>query len=72
MPADMRDCVDLVPEKAGILLAHESGRVETVRTAKMNPGSRKLTDAEVLHVGRIAATRIWKMKREMLEKEAAK
>lgn len=68
MPDTMVNCVDLIPDRAGILLVCDNGFVKIFRTAKKNMGSRKLTTDEMLLTGRIAGTRIWTLKKKLKEK----
>lgn len=65
MPDTMRDCVDLVPEHAGIMFINSDGSIWEYRPSKIITGSRKLTDTEILHCGRIAAMRIWTLKKKL-------
>jgi hypothetical protein len=68
IPDTLRDCIDLVPERAGIFLVDSTGFVRKIRNAKKEPGARQFTLDERVHLGHIAAMRIWGLKRKLLEK----
>lgn len=64
MPSTMESNISDVPMHAGVLLI-ENGKCCEIRRPTANKSARKLTDKEILHIGRIAAMRIWTLKRKL-------
>ena len=65
MPEYMEDCISLIPEYAGILIAKRcDGKVECykVRNAKKT-SSYRFTEKEQMHLARLGTMRIWKLKK---------
>lgn len=62
IPESLIESIDLIPERAGILIC--SDRVKVLRRAKINKAI-KLTDKEVLHAGKLASMRIWNLKKKL-------
>jgi hypothetical protein len=55
--------LELCPGHAGILVVKGFGNIPQVRAATPNPDARKLTEAEQIKLGKLAAMRIWSLKR---------
>lgn len=71
VPESLADNPD-IPKDCGILSVAESGptlihRVTTIRAAANNPRAVKLTDAQLITLCRLAALRIWSLKRHRLQ-----
>lgn len=64
MPERMRDCLGLVPERAGVLLVSETGFVTTARDYKPNP-ARKWTYEDAYKLARLGTLRIWSMRQNL-------
>ncbi len=69
IPDYLQDCIELVPDRAGIIVVNtEAGRswrgVWKHREAR-NHGGRKMTDAERYRLARLGALRIWSLKRKL-------
>lgn len=59
MPYTLMNCVDLVPERAGIYLVGENGVVNIHRQASVNKDAIKWDDKNIIKLLRLAAMRIW-------------
>jgi hypothetical protein len=61
--------IEFIPKHAGIILIKRknNGHLfgETFRKASLNKGSRKLTTDEQIKLGRLAAMRIWNLKKKL-------
>lgn len=71
IPDYMQKDVDLVPERAGVLLASAPAingcglRCACVRDPQTNTEARKISDAERLQVARLGTMRIWSLKEKL-------
>ena len=67
MPGYMKDCIEYVPERAGILLLSRcSGRgLELIRfrDAVINKNRNKFSEEEMLKIAHLGTMRIWNLKR---------
>lgn len=76
LPEKLEHRIDLVPERAGIILVRPiptgkgkypyHPRCREIRAAKRNPGAGKITDAERYKIARLGALRIWNLKRKLI------
>ncbi len=62
IPAKLRDSMDIIPERAGVLMVGITGVVEKLREAKLNPDARKLTQTEIMKLGHLGTMRVWTLK----------
>jgi hypothetical protein len=62
MPIEMESDIELVPERAGIILVGELGIIKKIREAKINTDSIKVTDKQKFQIARLGAMRIWNLK----------
>ena len=69
MPFRLLNNVEHVPDRAGILIVHESGRVELKRKPELNKFARKLTEKERYQLARLGTMRIWRLKKRLLGKK---
>jgi hypothetical protein len=82
IPKEMLDnCLSLIPEHFGVISCQRNeyrynngnkypdGSVycHTIREAQTNKNSRKLTDKEIINIGRLGAMRIWSGKRKIID-----
>ncbi len=75
IPEYLMDCIDMIPERAGIYIVKEvieySGLpyryAQLHRNAITNPDARKLTDIEYNKVSELGCMRIWSLKNNVLE-----
>jgi hypothetical protein len=65
IPDTLADCVDLIPEHAGIIVVGPTGRCKVTREARVN-SSHKFSDAEMFAFARLGTLRIWPMKEKIL------
>ena len=69
MPETMRDCVDLVPDRAGVYLIHEPrssdlfGEVEILRRPEANKIAKKWNDTDLARLARLGVMRFWDEKK---------
>lgn len=71
VPEKLQDrALGLIPERAGLFVIrtqkYGDNEAVIVKQAKINP-SRKLNDEEYLKLGKLAAMRIWSLKKRMYE-----
>ena len=66
IPEKLEKDIDLIPEKAGILIVNKTGNVKEIRKPKINNQARKLTEKEKFKLARLGAMRIWKLKAKLL------
>jgi hypothetical protein len=62
MPLKMKPCIDLVPERAGILFVDADGKVSLARAAKPEPGAHKWGLEQAFKLGRLGTLRIFDLK----------
>jgi hypothetical protein len=62
MPEYMKDCIEHVPEDAGVILVSEGGYCEKARNPKRNLSPYKFSDREVLKIAKLGTMRIWGLK----------
>lgn len=78
IPDYMRDCIELIPEHAGIILVSrnydrgDSIYCKTIREPVSNRNYIKMTDKEVLNIARLGTMRIWSLKRKIIDKNRRK
>lgn len=65
IPEKLINCVDLIPDRAGVFVVREKF-VDEIKPAKINSDARKLTDQELSKLYRLAAMRVWSMKRKFM------
>jgi len=68
IPDYIKDCVEYIPEHAGILILsrHEFYLgLSILRKPRINKARRKFTDAEMLKVAHLGTMRIWNLKRNI-------
>ena len=66
-----KECIDYIPEKAGILIVKDNGIVECVRKPKVSQFAMKLTEKEMKKNMRLGCLRIWSLKNKQFKKECA-
>lgn len=64
MPERMRDCIELVPARAGVLLVSETGSVDKVRECKPE-SAKKWNYEDAYKLARLGTLRVWQMKRDL-------
>jgi len=69
MPEEMRDCIDHVPERAGIILVKNNLRCQTIKKPISNRNAVPFSDKEKYKVARLGALRIWGLKRKIIKKD---
>lgn len=67
IPERLKPCIDLIPERAGILVVHEHGTmpgaVRKFREAKSVETARRFTTEERIKLAELGTMRIWPLKR---------
>ena len=66
IPAKLENCIDLIPNRAGILIVGTTGTIVKLREAKLNPDARKLNEKEILKLAHLGTMRIWTLKAALL------
>ncbi len=77
LPDYLENCIDMVPERAGIILVKPkpsvrgvypySPRCRELRAAKRNKAAGKISDADRYKIARLGALRIWRLKRKLID-----
>lgn len=73
IPDYLQDYIDLIPERAGILVLDKCLdygyhiNLKILRKPKINMKARKFTDQEILKVAHLGTMRIWNLKRNIIE-----
>ena len=70
IPKFLEPHIELVPERAGIILVNGGCRCEVLRGAEIKKPGYKFSDAEKLQVARLGSLRIWGLKRKIRKLEA--
>jgi hypothetical protein len=68
IPEQLKDCIDLIPERAGIILVPDYEnycKCRIIRPAKDNPNARPLTQTEVMEFSRLGVIRIFSLKKKI-------
>lgn len=68
IPKSLQDCIEHIPERAGIITIDERKRCRLSRSPKENPGI-KITDEQKLHLAHLGAMRIWTLKKNLIKKQ---
>lgn len=73
VPDYLSDAIDMIPDRAGVLVFHPEEkrfwkRVTKLREAETNKTAQKLTDVERYKLARLGALRIWALKRKLISK----
>lgn len=76
LPDYLESCIDLVPERAGIILVRPKGNVpgeyphyprcKEIRAAQRNKDAQTISDADRYRIARLGALRIWNLKRKLI------
>jgi hypothetical protein len=79
IPDYLENCIEFIPEHAGILSLSRSGiygmdilNIKRVREPKPNPHHQKFSQEEILNVARLGTMRIWALKRKLINKKRAR
>ena len=71
VPEKMKDItLKLVPEHAGVLICKEGAFrdfVECIRGCGINKTAKKLTEKEMINIGRLGCMRIWNLKSQIIK-----
>jgi len=68
IPDYMKDCVEYIPERAGIILVSKFDTyygLSILRSPQINKNRRKFTDKEMLKIAHLGTMRIWNLKRTL-------
>ena len=66
VPEKLEACIDLIPERAGVLVVRANGSCKKIREAKNNTDARKLSEAKQFGLARLGTMRIWPLKAALL------
>lgn len=74
IPESLRDCIEFIPERAGILILSRGVSFgedylycKVFREARVNNSCRKFTEEERFNVARLGCMRIWGLKRKIIK-----
>ncbi len=65
IPEKLTNCIDHVPERAGVLVVSTDGKVRELRKPTANEFAIKLTDAQQFQIARLGAMRVWDLKKRI-------
>jgi hypothetical protein len=65
IPKKLEPEIKNIPERAGVLVVDSNGKVSKIREAIQNKLAIKITDEKALKLGRLAAMRIWNLKKKI-------
>ncbi len=68
MPEKLEESIDLVPERAGVLLVNGKGFVTTAREAQVNPAAQRWTVDEAYRLARLGTMRYWVQQRNAVQR----
>ena len=71
IPAKLERCVELIPQRAGVLVIGNTGLVKELKPPTPNPSARKLSDDERFQFARLGALRVWSLKERIQRLVAA-
>ena len=66
IPDYMEDCIEYIPERAGILLLHKDEwglNIQRKREPQKNRNKNKFSNEEILKIAHLGCMRIWNLKR---------
>lgn len=81
IPPELSEFRNYIPERAGIIVVYgpndecpyikkySGPYCKVERPAQINRAAKTLTDKEMLHLGRLAAMRIWSLNRALIERK---
>lgn len=59
------DALLLIPERAGLFIVYDSGRVELIKPPTINLNAQPLTTKEIDHLYKLSMMRMWSFKRKL-------
>jgi hypothetical protein len=71
IPEKLSNCIEHVPERAGVLIVSTDGIVRELRKPTVNEFAIKLTDAQQFQVARLGAMRVWDLKKRIVKSGSA-
>lgn len=71
IPHYLKEHIDHIPERAGIIIVNERKRCKVVRKPKSNKNPYKFSEKERYQVARLGAMRMWTLKRNIIRLSAA-
>lgn len=66
IPKKLEMYIGEIPERSGVLVIDQDGRIRLVREPKTNAAAPKLEAIEKFNLARLGALRVWKLKRKVL------
>lgn len=71
IPEKLANCIEHVPERAGVLIVSTDGKVRELRKPTANEFAIKLTDAQQFQIARLGAMRVWDLKKRIVQSRNA-
>ena len=65
IPDHLKDCEELIPDRAGIITVTPEGYCKIIRKCQKVPGSRGFNMDEKYNLARLGTMRIWSLKRRI-------
>ncbi len=72
IPEKLKNSIEQVPSKAGILIITQYGVVYEIRKPKININATKLLEIQKFKLARLGTMRIWKLKHELILRDNQK
>lgn len=72
IPEKLLKHLNLIPEKAGIIVIYNSGKVEVLSRGKLNRKAEKLNQEEILHLYQLINIRYWNLRSKIYKEEIIK
>lgn len=67
MPENMSNCIEYVPDRAGIILVSATGSSRIIREPKINKLAKKWTHEQAFKLARLGVLRFWNIKEAPLQ-----
>jgi hypothetical protein len=70
VPIEIADCIDLIPDYAGVIIVNSNDKYQTVEIKRYAPKNKnpKWTDAKRIELLRLAHMRVWTLKNALKTK----
>lgn len=63
VPEKLKDCISLIPERAGFMTVSNTGQISIIKDAETNINVKKFTDEEISKFYKLGCIRIWHLRR---------
>jgi hypothetical protein len=67
IPERLKNHIEYIPERAGIIIVNASGRVYRERKAKTNSIANKISDNDKMKIAKLGTMRMWTLKKNIMK-----